>query len=120
MQRVRSNLMCDGRISLTARLAIALRIVMVSLRRDLGKRHPLLGRRMPDLELLTDTARFGSSPCCTMPGRCCLISVSPAVLTSLHGQTGFGRWTPNMLALPRRRRDTSAPDSHRKKPNSRS
>src|SRR6266542_618113 len=31
----------------------------------------------------------GLHPCCTMPGRCYLTSVSPAASTSLHGQIGF-------------------------------
>ncbi len=34
-------------------------------------------------------ARCGSSPCCTMPGRCSSTSVSPAASTSLHGQIAF-------------------------------
>jgi hypothetical protein len=46
---------------------------------------------------LPPTARFGSSPCCTMPGRCCSTSVSPAASTSLHGQSGFGQSTPHTL-----------------------
>ena len=41
------------------------------------------------------TARCGSSPCCTMPGRCCSTSVSPAASTSLPGRIGFSRSTPN-------------------------
>ena len=36
---------------------------------DLGAGHPLLGRRMPDLDLRPPTARLGCSPCCTTPGR---------------------------------------------------
>ena len=58
---------------------------------DLGEGHPLLGRRMPDLDLVTDgpTVRCGYSPCCTMPGRCYSTSVSLAASTSLHGQTEF-------------------------------
>jgi 3-(3-hydroxy-phenyl)propionate hydroxylase len=51
---------------------------------EFGEGHPLLGRRMPDLDV--DTASDpGSSPCCTMPGRCSTTSVSPAVLTSRGG-----------------------------------
>ena len=56
---------------------------------DLGEGHPLLGRRMPDLDLVTADGPLRSSPCCTMPGRCCSTSVSPAASTSLHGQIGF-------------------------------
>ena len=57
---------------------------------DLGEGHPLLGRRMPDLDLVTATARSGSSPCCTTPSRSCSTSASPAALTSPHGRTGSG------------------------------
>ncbi len=35
------------------------------------------------------TARCGSSPCCTMLGRCSSTSVSPAASTSLHGRIAF-------------------------------
>jgi 2-polyprenyl-6-methoxyphenol hydroxylase-like FAD-dependent oxidoreductase len=37
------------------------------------------------------TARCGSSPCCTMPGRCYSTSASPAASPSLHGQIAFSR-----------------------------
>ena len=50
---------------------------------DLGDGHPLLGRRMPDLDL--DTRRRpdrGSSRCCTTPGRSCSTSAGPAPSTS--------------------------------------
>ena len=60
---------------------------------DLGEGHPLLGRRMPDLELVTATARCASSACCTMRGRCCSTSVSPAASTSRHGPIAFGQST---------------------------
>ena len=43
------------------------------------------------------TARCGSSPCCTMPGRCSSTSVSPAASTSLPGPTAFSWSTPNTL-----------------------
>jgi 3-(3-hydroxy-phenyl)propionate hydroxylase len=55
---------------------------------DLGDGHPLLGRRMPDLALVTPTARSESSSCCTTPSRCCSTSVSAAAMTSRHGLTG--------------------------------
>src|SRR4029453_18806716 len=42
-------------------------------------------------------ARCGSSPCCTMPGRCCSTSVSPAASTSLRGPIGFSWSTPSTL-----------------------
>ena len=41
------------------------------------------------------TVRCGSSPCCTMPGRCCSTSASPAASTSLRGQIGSGWSTPS-------------------------
>ena len=47
---------------------------------DLGEGHPLLGRRMPDLDLIMVPARAESSSCCTAHGPCCSTSVSPAVL----------------------------------------
>ena len=56
---------------------------------DLGEGHPLLGRRMPDLDLRhrRRPAR-ASSRCCTTPGRCCSTSASPAASTSRRGRTG--------------------------------
>jgi 3-(3-hydroxy-phenyl)propionate hydroxylase len=56
---------------------------------DLGEGHPLLGRRMPDLDLVTANGPVGSSPCCTMPGRCSSTSVGPAASTSLQGRIAF-------------------------------
>ena len=61
---------------------------------DLGKGHPLLGRRMPDLDLVTATARCASSPCCTMLGRCSSTSASPAASTS-HRRIGFS-WSTRL------------------------
>ena len=55
---------------------------------DLGEGHPLVGRRMPDLDLVTGKARYGYSRCSTMPGRCCSTSVSQAASTSLRGRIG--------------------------------
>ena len=42
-------------------------------------------------------AHGGCSPCCTMPDRCCSISVSPAPSTSLHGRIGFSGSTLDTL-----------------------
>ena len=56
---------------------------------DLGDGHPLLGRRMPDLDLVTANGPLGSTPCCTMLGRCSSISMRPAASTSLHGRIAF-------------------------------
>ena len=61
----------------------------LDIRYELGEGHPLLGRRMPDLELVTAAGPRRSSPCCTVRGRCCSISVSPAISTSHHGRIGF-------------------------------
>ena len=59
---------------------------------DLGEGHPLLGRRMPDLDLVTADGPCACSPCCTTPGRYSSTSVSPAASTSPHGRIGF-RWS---------------------------
>jgi hypothetical protein len=56
---------------------------------DLGEGHPLFGRRMPDLDLVSANGPLRVSPCCTMPGRCYSTSVSPAASTSNHGQIAF-------------------------------
>jgi hypothetical protein len=48
---------------------------------DFVRDSPLLGVRMPDLDLVTATERCGYSACCTMPGRCSQL-VSPAASTS--------------------------------------
>jgi 3-(3-hydroxy-phenyl)propionate hydroxylase len=57
---------------------------------DLGEGHPLLGRRMPDLDLLTAD---GPLRVFTLlhDARPVLLNLGePAVSTSLHGSTGFG------------------------------
>jgi hypothetical protein len=66
---------------------------------DLGEGHPLLGRRMPDLDLVTANGPLRYSPCCTMPGWCYSTSMSPATSTSLHGHTECWRSTPSMPAI---------------------
>ena len=56
---------------------------------DLGEGHPLLGRRMPDLDLVTaDGPLAGLRAAARAPGRCCSTSVGPAASTSPHGPTG--------------------------------
>ena len=66
---------------------------------DLGEGHPLLGRRMPDLDLVTDRRpAAGLHACCTRPGRCCSTSVSRAPSTSRRGQLGFSLSTPHTPA----------------------
>ena len=76
-------------------------------RDDVRSRHSLRSRRGPSAARTPHarsrprsprTARCGSSPCCTMPGRCCSISASPAASTSRHGRIGFSWSTPNMTA----------------------
>jgi 2-polyprenyl-6-methoxyphenol hydroxylase-like FAD-dependent oxidoreductase len=64
---------------------------------DLGEGHPLLGRRMPDLDLVTANGPLRVSPCCTTPGRCSSTSVSPAAWTSPHGRIGSSGSTPRTL-----------------------
>ena len=65
---------------------------------DLGEGHPLLGRRMPDLDLVTADGPCGCSRCCTTPGRCCSTSASPAASTSLLGRIASSSSTPNTPA----------------------
>ena len=51
--------------------------------------HPLLGRRMPDLDLVTATGPLRVFTLLHGPGRCCSTSVSPAASTSRRGRIGF-------------------------------
>jgi 2-polyprenyl-6-methoxyphenol hydroxylase-like FAD-dependent oxidoreductase len=51
---------------------------------DLGGGHPLLGRRMPDLDLVTAFSR-----CCTAPSPCCSTSVRPGGSTSHRAPNAF-------------------------------
>ena len=44
---------------------------------DLGEGHPLLGRRMPDLDLVTADGPCGCSPCCTTLGPSSSTSADP-------------------------------------------
>lgn len=62
---------------------------------NLGDGHPLLGRRVPDLDLVTTNGPCESSPCCTTPGRCSSTLVSPAASISLRGRIESGWSTPN-------------------------
>ena len=77
---------------------------------DLGEGHPLLGRRMPDLDVHTPDGPRACSPCCTTPGPCSSISVRPAVSTSHLGRIVSGWSTPSMLGVgaPSPRRDHCA------------
>jgi 2-polyprenyl-6-methoxyphenol hydroxylase-like FAD-dependent oxidoreductase len=56
---------------------------------DLGEGHPLLGRRMPDLDLVTPDGPLRCSPCCTTPAPCCSTSVTLAASTSHRGWIEF-------------------------------
>jgi 3-(3-hydroxy-phenyl)propionate hydroxylase len=60
----------------------------LDVRYDLGDGHPLLGRRMPDLDLAPRTAHGGVSRSCTRPGRCWSTSPSPEASTRGGGGTG--------------------------------
>ena len=55
---------------------------------DLGEGHPLLGRRMPDLDLVTENGPLRVFTLLHTPGRCCSTSVSPAASTSPRGWIG--------------------------------
>ncbi len=51
----------------------------LDIRYDLGEGHPLLGRRMPDLDLVTASGPLARvRAAASTPGRCCSTSVSPA------------------------------------------
>ena len=56
---------------------------------DLGEGHPLLGRRMPDLDLVTADGPLRVFTLLHDARRCYSTSVSPAALTSRRGQIGF-------------------------------
>jgi hypothetical protein len=45
---------------------------------DLGTGYPLLGRRMPDLDVVTESGPRRVFTCCTTPDRSCSTSASPA------------------------------------------
>ena len=80
------------------RTRIAAMIAGLDIHYDLGEGHPLLGRRMPDLDVQTADGPTASSPCCTTPGPCSSTSVNPAVSTSLRGRTESGWSTPPTMA----------------------
>ena len=59
----------------------------LDVRYELGEGHPLLGRRIPDLDLdHCQAARDASSVSCARRGRCCSTSVSSARSTSHRGR----------------------------------
>ena len=70
----------------------------LDIRYDLGDGHPLLGRRMPDLDLVTADGPRRSSRCCTVRGRCCSTSASRAGSTSRRGRIACSRSTPGTRA----------------------
>ena len=57
---------------------------------DLGEGHPLLGRRMPDLDLVTADGPLRVFGSCTTPTRCSSTSASPADSASYRGLSGSG------------------------------
>ena len=80
------------------------RAAQAARRRDVGSGHPLRPRRGTSAARTPHArsrsghrrmARCGSSPCCTMPGRCSSTSVSPAASTSRRGRIGFSWSTPS-------------------------
>jgi 3-(3-hydroxy-phenyl)propionate hydroxylase len=71
-----------------ARKRIAGMLSGLDIHYDLGEGHPLLGRRMPDLDLVTADGPRPCSPSCTMLGPCCSTSASPAASTSHRGSIG--------------------------------
>ncbi len=79
----------DGPRKLVAGLISGLDVVY-----DLGEGHPLLGRRIPTSTSSRPPARYGSSRCSMMPGRCCSTSVSPAASTSPRGRTASSTSMP--------------------------
>ncbi len=83
---------------------------------DLGPGHPLLGRRMPDLDLVAaPDGPCGSSTCCTAPSPCCCISPDrttstvtrrgPARVQLVHA--AYSRFVG--ASRPRRRRERPPP-----------
>jgi 3-(3-hydroxy-phenyl)propionate hydroxylase len=57
---------------------------------DLGEGHPLLGRRMPDLDLVTSGGPMRVFTLLHAARPCSSTSASPAASTSLHGRIGSG------------------------------
>ena len=56
---------------------------------DVGEGHPLLGRRMPDLDLVNADGPLGVFTLLHDARWCYSTSVSLAASTSLHGPIGF-------------------------------
>ena len=85
LRETMSELLEDGRASQ------AIRRDDVWSRHSLRPRHGTPAARAPHARSRRGhrrAAHGGCSPCCTMPDRCCSISVSPAPSTSLHGRIG--------------------------------
>jgi hypothetical protein len=62
---------------------------------DLGEGHPLLGRRMPDLDLVTANGPLRVFTLLHDARPALPTSVGQAASTSLHGRIAFSRSTPN-------------------------
>ena len=76
---------------------------------DLGEGHPLLGRRMPDLDLVTANGRLRVFTLLHNARPVLLNLVSPAALTSLDGRTASGRSTPPTTVRGSSRRSGRSP-----------
>ena len=66
-----NGILGDVMATTPARNEVAARIHGLDVTYDLGEGHPLLGRRMPDLDLETPAGPTRSSSCCTTPSPCC-------------------------------------------------
>ena len=64
---------------------------------DLGEGHPLLGRRMPDLDLGLRTPRFGFRTAAHGEAGAAQPRRNPAASTSLRGRTASRSWTPSIV-----------------------
>jgi 3-(3-hydroxy-phenyl)propionate hydroxylase len=70
----------------------------LGIRYDLGEGHPLLGRRMPDLDLVTADGALRLFALLHDARPVLLNLDEPAASTSLRGAIGFSWSTPNLLA----------------------
>ena len=82
------------------RTHIAAMLSGLDIRYDLGEGHPLLGRRMPDLDLRhPQRPAAGLHPAARRPAACCSISVNRAASTSLRGPIVSGWSTPRTTGV---------------------
>ena len=64
---------------------VAAMVSGLDIRYELGEGHPLLGRRMPDLDVQTADSSTRIFALFTAPCQCCSTSVHPVVSTFLLG-----------------------------------